>query len=574
MVLGVCRRVLHNEADAEDAFQATFLVLVRKASSIVPRGMVGNWLYAVARNAALKAKAMNVRRRAKESTAAASRSDALEAVSQDLQEILDEELSRLPDKYRVAVVLRDLEGRTLEEVARQLGCPCGTVASRLFRGRQMLARRLTGRGVALPGTVLTATLSPPVLLARVPTSLVVSTVKAASKLAAGGAASAAVSAKVAAVTEGVLKAMFLSKLKVVSAMLLAAVFALTSVVAWGTAPVDGEWNEDGKPGPAATSAQAGDRPAARPAGKPKAPDRWKEDSTFNVGGKGASVFSLAVSPNGKRVAVGREGKIHLWDVAKKQEEATLEHLGSVWSLAFSPDGKTLASGSKAGTVKLWNVARAEEIKTLEGHEDNVASLAFSPDGKRLVTGSFDKTIRLWDVETGKVIRTFAGHDSEVTAVAFSPNGKNLASAGGMARTIKVWDTATARELFILRGHTDLLWCLAYSPDGKTLASGSRDKTVRLWEAATGKERAVLTGHTSQINAVSFAPDGRTLASAGGTGDHTVVLWDVSAGKELQTLKEHSMTVWSLAFARKARVLATGGNDGIVHIWKVDRPEGK
>src|SRR5262245_28258587 len=148
MVLGVCRRVLASAADAEDAFQATFLVLVRKAASVVPRGMVGNWLYGVAYRTATSAKAMNARRRAKER--AAARPEAREEERwTDLRPVLDEEMSRLPEKYRVPVVLCDLEGRTRREAARQLGWPEGTLSTRLRAGRGLLARALGRRGLAL-----------------------------------------------------------------------------------------------------------------------------------------------------------------------------------------------------------------------------------------------------------------------------------------------------------------------------------------------------------------------------------------------------------------------------------------
>jgi len=208
MVLGVCRRVLRNHHDAEDAFQATFLVLVRKAGSIVPREMVANWLYGVAYRTALKGRSMIARHRARERQV--KEMPEPQAVAPDecwheLQTILDQELSRLPDKYRVPVVLCDLEGKTGIEVARQLGWPEGTVSSRLYKGRTMLAKRLKRHGLAVGGGSLAAALSQSATSAGVPTSLVSFTVKAASSFAAGKTvATGVISAKVAALTEGVL----------------------------------------------------------------------------------------------------------------------------------------------------------------------------------------------------------------------------------------------------------------------------------------------------------------------------------------------------------------------------------
>jgi RNA polymerase sigma factor (sigma-70 family) len=230
MVWGVCRRILHNHHDAEDAFQTTFLVLVRKAASIASRELLANWLYGVAHQTALKARATAAKRKGRERQAtempepAATQQDPW----RDLQPLLDEELSRLPDKYRSVIVLCDLEGKTRKEAARQLGCPEGTVAGRLARARIMLAKRLTRRGVALSGAALAAVLSQQAASAGVPTSVVVSTIKAASLLAAGkAAATGAISVKVAALTEGVMKAMLFTKLKTVLAVMLILGFVAT-----------------------------------------------------------------------------------------------------------------------------------------------------------------------------------------------------------------------------------------------------------------------------------------------------------------------------------------------------------
>ena len=224
MVLGVCRRIVQNEEDAEDAFQATFLVLVRRAASIRPRRMVGNWLYGVAQNTALKARAMNNRRRRKEKEMGVrARPQASPADGQQLQTLLDQELQALPDKYRAAIVLCDLESMPIREVSRQLGCPQGTIGTRLARGRRLLAARLTRRGLTLPGGLIAVVLSENAAPACVPAPLVFSTVKATANLAAGPAAAGGmISAKVAALTEGVLKAMFLTRLKTLGTVLLAA----------------------------------------------------------------------------------------------------------------------------------------------------------------------------------------------------------------------------------------------------------------------------------------------------------------------------------------------------------------
>jgi RNA polymerase sigma factor (sigma-70 family) len=231
MVLGVCRRTLRNEADAEDAFQATFLVFVRKAASIRSLGTVSNWLYGVAHNTALKAKAMNLKRHAKEREAGSVPKDETSSEArQEVHALLDGVLSSLPDKYRIPIVLCDLEGKTIKEATRHLGWPQGTVATRLYRGRRQLAKRLTKQSLTLSGSVTAAVMSQAAAWAQattsacVPASLVVSTVQAATAVAAGHATAAGmISTKVVALSERVVRAMLMTKLKALAIPVLAAV---------------------------------------------------------------------------------------------------------------------------------------------------------------------------------------------------------------------------------------------------------------------------------------------------------------------------------------------------------------
>ncbi|HZU34918.1 MAG TPA: sigma-70 family RNA polymerase sigma factor, partial [Gemmataceae bacterium] len=282
MVWGVCRRVLPCHQDAEDAFQSTFLVLVRKAASVTPRHMVANWLYGVAHQTALNARASAARRRARERqvTEMPEPASPEQNLWHDLQPILDQELSRLPAKYRSAIVLCDLEGKTRKEAAKQFGVPEGTLSGWLTRGRAMLAKRLARQGLAVTGGALAAVLVPSTLAAGAPASAVSTTIRAASLWAAGHAAPGVISAPVAALTEGVLKTMLLQKLKLATALLL-----MVSAVSMGAGGLIYRAHAANPTAPAAPPAAAratDDKPKApRPARTTARQPRHKPEFTIS-----------------------------------------------------------------------------------------------------------------------------------------------------------------------------------------------------------------------------------------------------------------------------------------------------
>ncbi len=220
MVLGVCRRVLGDAHDAEDAFQATFLVLARKAATVVRREKVASWLYGVAVRTAKEARVRAARRRAREERVS-KRADVDppgdESSSLDeLRAVLDEELARLPARHRGPIVLCELEGLPRPEAARRLGIPEGTLSSRLARARARLRDRLAMRGVTLSVAALSAALIREARAAAVPFSLFESTVEAAALVAAGPITAAsvpAISAAAASLSEGVIHTMLVAKIK-------------------------------------------------------------------------------------------------------------------------------------------------------------------------------------------------------------------------------------------------------------------------------------------------------------------------------------------------------------------------
>ena len=282
------------------------------------------------------------------------------------------------------------------------------------------------------------------------------------------------------------------------------------------------------------------------------------------------VASVAFSPDGTLLASGsRDGTVKLWDVPTERQIATLPDKQPT-SVAFSPDGKTLAVGTGRwdNTVELWDMATRERIATL-GHGGFDKAVSFSPDGKTLAVGTWDGTytVKLWDVATQERIATL-GHGAKVCAVSFSPDGTLLAS-GLRDGTVKLWDMATQERIATL-GHGAEVCAVSFSPDGTLLASGLRDGTVKLWDMAT-RERIATLGHGGGVNAVSFsASDGALLAS--GSWDGTVILWDVLTRKKIVTFW-HTDGITSMSFSPDGTTLAAGGWDGTILLWNVSQWSG-
>jgi RNA polymerase sigma factor (sigma-70 family) len=313
MVFGICRRVLHHTQDAEDCFQATFLVLARKASS-VRREAVGSWLYAVAYRTSLAAQTSNARRRARERQV--EEMPHPEVMPTETQDYLDHELTLLPEHYRAVIIACDLEGLSRKEAARHLGLSEGTISSRLARGRRLLAKRLS-----LPGAVLATALTECTAPAHIPASLLSSTTKVA-------LGQAALSNSVEILVKGALKAMLLTKLKV-------AVGAVMVMVALGASGL--AYRASGQASPQLTQP--------------------KHDS----------------KPRSELETLRRENellKLNLEIVLEKvrAQEAELRVLkaqaGQTRAAAFSPDGRVLATVLGDRTGRLWDPATGKQLQNL------------------------------------------------------------------------------------------------------------------------------------------------------------------------------------------------------------------
>lgn len=228
------------------------------------------------------------------------------------------------------------------------------------------------------------------------------------------------------------------------------------------------------------------------------------------------------------------------------------HSGKISSLAFSPDGKTLASSSQDKTIKFWNFATGEQLRTIESAG---GLLAFGPDGKTILGGDI-VGLAVWDVASGAKLRDL---NSSVTAVALSPNGRIIAGNNNL------WDNTTGARLRVL-DRTAHFESTAFSPDGKLLATGTWEGTVKLWDVSTGTElRRIETG-IAHVLCVAFSPNGRVLAGVGTRGP--IKLWDTSTGAELVRIESGTASVNSVAFSPDGKILASGGRENSVRLWDV------
>jgi RNA polymerase sigma factor (sigma-70 family) len=611
LVLGVCRRMLGHVHDAEDAFQATFLVLARSACSVRKPDALSAWLYGTAVRVCRKARSRRVTPRPLPAAAAAGDDPLAEVAWKEVRGLLDDEVGRLPDALREPLLLCYFEGLTRDEAAEKLGWSRRTLMRRLEQARDRLRRRLESRGVATLG-LGAAVLSPRGLAALVPDRLVT----AAVAVATGGPVPAGVRALAGGAAVSLLHvAVGLSLLLAGAGLGLAALSTSP-----GTEPPAALTTDDHPPPP------PGQADALDGDGRPLPPGAVHRLGSRRFRIEGRNDFLLP-SPDGRHALVHPQPALSAYAaqglmlvdidtglrVRSFEDSRRVPKAGrydAVRPAVFSPDGKTLYAlgwhkSEESGqsfyvwayldnpckrVVLVWDVATGK--KTAEWNVPSggllgasLLGLNVSPDGKRLyvygaigIGSLFDRNVRgvpglhVLDAATGQRLQTWngAGYPAGTTA-----GGKEVI-AFRQGSMVAAYDAETGKPVraFPLAGFVP---SVVLSPDGKTVAAvglaGHPDKPdtceIKLWEAATGRDVRRLTADVKTVGSASarlaFAADGQTLYLATGSG--RILRWDLSDGRALPDWPAHRSMVADL-FLRpgKSELVSAGAGDGAIRRW--------
>lgn len=557
MVLAVCQRITNHPQDAEDAFQAVFLVLARKAAALGRPELLGNWLFGVAVRVAQKARRSAARRRAREVQAVDIPEPAAPPAdpSADVGPVLHEELARLPAWYREAVVLCDLRGVPRAEAAKLLGIPEGTLSSRLAGGRKKLAERLARRGVALSVAAIPTALGEARGAAAVPDSLVSKTCG----LVADWAAGAAVPGPVLRLADGGFPVRNVMLLGLFTTVLTAAgvVFAARSDDPKVSDPLK-QTDPVAKAEPTAilVTEQKGDEKAKGFTTHPKLrkaidlPIHKVAQIVWSPDGKGLA-FRDEWVPEGKTPDKWMNEALYYSGLLTDQPSGQKIALPLVGTLVgFTPDGKHLITDRReyhllSGLHQLQfleervlpnfpNDRRFQPVRTIDLDSDQTHSYAFAPDGKTFRTVSYDGSrpgvfakleVREVSTETGKTLKTLLRIDGEWQGYALAENGKRIVTYDSAKDRVMLWDVDRAAKSWTFDLPADKEAAVAqvtardipptfhFSPDGRKLVCLRLQGTILL-DAEKGKPLPPLENGDRLMGTASFTTDGRLLAVSG------------------------------------------------------------
>jgi RNA polymerase sigma factor (sigma-70 family) len=532
-VWAVCRHQLRSAQDAEDAFQATFLVLARKAGTVRRATSLGSWLHGVAFRIATRARQSGDRRQARERKAAARApvSAPPEQAWHDLQAALDEEIQRLPERYRTPFVLCCLEGKPRAEAAVELRCGEGTLSGRIARARELLQRRLARRGMTLSAALGALDLWRRGPAAEVPPALLRAAAHGAGDAAPSVSATALVLAEGATGTTSAMRCFL-------AAAVLAGLGLLAAAGMRATPPAHEETPAQHPPG------AAGGAPRTDRFGDPLPPGAVARMGTVRFAHGDSMIVPPAVAPDHRTFATVSEScdpelrgrLVCLWDTATGRElrrlrDTEFEHYDAVFLrtenllATFGNSRKPVRPGTSTYAVHFWDPTTGKRVAGgFESLGLPFEPWAFSKDGHFLASAGREPPVRVRDRKTGQVVAEWRGHGDGVSRLAFSPDGDTLAIASGSSRgSIRLWDWRAGRETGRLGDLPQAVERLWFSPDGRWLAAAVSEEGVRVWETRTWAEVRRLPGEHN----VRFLPGGKRLVSA-----TTGVVRDVASGEEV------------------------------------------
>jgi RNA polymerase sigma factor (sigma-70 family) len=612
MLLSLCRRHVGDAHLAEDVLQATFLLLVRKASSIHKRDSLAGWLHGVAQRLGRQARLSETARSRRERQAAEAHAEtnAGDPAWDDLLRAVDDELKRLPDRHRLPLLLCYLEGRTQDEAARQLGWSLSTLRRRLEEGRDLLKSRLIRHGTMLEAGLFAGFLAPSAVrtvLTREVRQAVINTAMASSH-------GVAVSASVLVLANGAMRMSLIAKLLLCAAGV-TVVCATVAGAVWqlgaGTPAVDSRQpprvqNADVKtaiPQPAQKKEPLPGHDLFNDP-LPKGAVARLGTVAFRHGratGSWPDTSSLTFTADGRKIVSSGGGWVRLWDVATGHAETNLGD-GARTAPPITQHYLVKSDGKHAIRVGLRSIGPPKDkVQTypvtefdlgtgnertyqLEFIADKVGMaldppMHLSPDGKTFAKtqplGMGSGPITLWNAEDGKITHFLRPEKGGYKALAFHPSGKTLV-VGDDSHTIRVFDLMTGKEQlsFGVPGG-NRVQLMAISPDGKSLATSSgpqinrADPYLWLWDLETGKLRQKIDlPKGGEVTSMLFTPDSRTLIGGGGK---TVRTWNAASGQAGLAwtleggLNDRGLT---LAVSPDGKHLASMSEIGVIRLWDI------